>query len=246
MPQEITEDSLFDGKLLCLQNGTGYRFSLDAVLLAHFVRPKPADTVLDLGAGCGVISLVLCYRWQGLQVAALEIQDSLFALLQKNVSFNTMQERITPQHGDLRRIKDFFSPEAFDLVVSNPPYGKFLAGRQNSVDEQAVARHEIKAGLEDVINAASFVLKNRGRAAFVYPASRLAVLIAALKKKKLEPKKLQIVYSYPGSEGKIVLVEAVKNGGEELQILPPFFVYEKQNGDYSPEMSCLYRDEPCC
>ena len=142
--------------------------------------------------------------------------------------------------GDLCRIRSLLPPESFDKVVCNPPYGKLTTGRRNPGPEESIARHEVKAELADIVSAVFYSLKNRGRGYIIYPANRAAVLLAALKQKKLEPKKLQIIYSYPGGEGKLVLVEVVKNGGEELAILPPFFVYQEPGGKYSAEMGRLY------
>lgn len=241
MKQDRTiRDSLFDGDLHCSQHEKGYRFSLDPVLLAHFVQPRPGQRFLDLGAGNGIISLILCYRWPSISLMALELQPQLFSLIEQNVQFNDLQERLGLLCGDLRRIDTLLDPESFDQVVCNPPYGILGNGRLNPGEEQAIARHEIQCELSDIVQAISFCLKNRGRASLVYPAERAAVLIQALKNKRLEPKRLQVVYSYPGSSGKLVLIEAMKNGGEEMAIMPPFHVYTKQGGEYSPDMAKLY------
>jgi len=129
----------------------------------------------------------------------------------------------------------------FDWLVCNPPYRKSGSGRVNPIDEKAVARHEIKGTLDDSVKAASYFLKNKGRAAFVYPASRGAALLASLRNEGLEPKKMQVVYGYPGAQGKLILVESVKNGGEELDILPPFYVFKELGGEYSKEMQTYYK-----
>lgn len=240
MSPQITEDTLFSGRLHCAQHADGYRFSVDAVLLAHFLRTRPGERILDLGAGCGVISLIMSFRLPQVSITALELQPQLAALISRNIDRNHLQDRIRLVQGDLRRINSLFLPESYDWVVCNPPYGKLAAGRQNPTDELAICRHEIEADLDDIIRAISYSLKNRGRAALVYPANRAAVLLAALKAAALEPKRLQIIHSYPGSEGKLVLVEAMKNGGEELVILPPFFIFDEPAGKYSAEMARLY------
>jgi len=236
----VTGDSLFDGQLQCRQHLNGYRFSLDAVLLANFIRPGDADRVLDLGAGCGVISLILAFKWPRVDLTALEIQEGLANLALENVKLNRFQERIKLIRGDLRRIKKMLAPGSFDWVVCNPPYGKIGSGRLNSVEETVIARHEIHAEISDITRAVTFALRTRGRAALVYPASRAASLIQQLKIHNLEPKRLQVVYSYPGSAGKLVMVEVMKGGGEELQIEAPFYVYRKQGGEYSEEMRECY------
>lgn len=235
-----TRDTLFDGDLHCWQYEKGYRFSVDAVLLSHFVLPRPGQHILDIGAGCGIISLILCYRWPDITITSLELQPQLISLIEHNIEQNTFQERIQTLNGDLCEIKNLVAAESFDQVVCNPPYGSLGTGRQNPGDEQAVARHEIRCDLNNVAKAIAFCLRNKGRASLIYPADRAAALIDTLKKNRLEPKRLQIVYSYPGSSGKLIMLECIKNGGEELTILPPFFIYEKKNGGYSPEMARLY------
>lgn len=233
-------DSLFDGRLQCYQHRDGYRFSIDPVLLSHFMTFQPGSRVLDLGAGCGIVSLVLAYRYPSLQITALELQSTLFSLLHKNIASNAFHGHITAIQGDLRDIKKHIQDSSFDFVLCNPPYHKLDAARQGKRSEQTLARHEVAATLTDVVQTAFFALKTGGRVALVYPASRGASLLYELKNRGLEPKRLQTVYSYPGCYGKLVLVEAIKDGGEELEILPPFYVHAESGGSYTPEMASKY------
>lgn len=237
----LTNDTLFDGRLICRQYRQGYRFSVDPVLAAHFCSVQPGETVLDLGCGNGVISLILAYRNPEAKVTGLEIQPELAMLAHDNMLANNLDERVEVIEGDLKKIADHISPESFDLVVSNPPYRQTESGRISDTDQKARARHEIDATLEDIINAAAFAVKNRGRLVVVYPAKRAMTLIHLMKVRNLEPKRLQPVYSYPGeTEACLVLVEAIKNGGEEVRILPPFYIYTEKNGPYTRQMRELY------
>lgn len=238
-----TEDSLFDGSLTCCQHRHGYRFSVDSVLLSHFSRPRRRERILDLGAGCGIIALILAYRWPDIMITCLELQPAMVELLQRNINANSFQERITVVHGNLCQVEALLPAEGFAMVFCNPPYRKAASGRLNPVHEQAVARHELEAGLGDAVRAAHYALRNRGRAVFVYPAARGAALLHTLKAGGLEPKRLQAVYSRPGETAKLLLVEAVKNGGEQLQVLPPFYIYQGIGG-YSEEMGALYVSGP--
>lgn len=236
---EETMDSLFQGKLKVIQRKSGYRFSVDAVILAHFPNFKERDVIVDLGCGCGVVSLILAYRMPGIRLLGVELQEDLFDLARRNIALNGVEDRITVEQGDLKK-PEKIRPAAFaDWVISNPPYGRSFSGRLNPTEEKAMARHEIKASLSDVIRAARYFLKPHGRAAIIYPARRAAGLMATMRQMAVEPKRLQVVYSYPQSEGQFVLVEAVKDGGEEMKILPPFFIYD-QPGQYSAAMQRLY------
>ena len=237
-----TDDTLFDGRLICSQHRDGYRFSVDAVLIAHFCRPQEKDSVLDIGCGCGVISLILCHRYPGVHVTGLELQPALAKLARANSLANHFQDRFSVLEGDLRKVRELMHPESVDLVVSNPPYRRSGSGRINHEDECAIARHELTVDLPAIVSAASFCVKNRGSVVCIYPAERLATLIAAMLKQRLVPKRIQPVYSYPEDDrAGLVMVEAVKNGGEGLHLLPPFYIYQYADGPYSPEMTKLYQ-----
>lgn len=245
-PAAVTDDSLFDGRLICRQYRDGYRFSVDAVLAAHFVDPGPGRRVLDLGCGCGVIGLIVCFRHPDVAVAGLEIQDALADLAEENVRRNGFAHRFIVLRGDVCAMAASLPPESFDVVVCNPPYGGRDSGRLNRESQAARARHELHGGIEDFVRAAAFAVKNRGQVVFVYPARRCNALFAALQGQRLTPKRLQPVYSYPGADqASLVLVEARKNGGEQVDILAPLFVYQHGGGGYTPAMQALYETAPC-
>jgi len=238
--RELTQDSLFDGRLICRQHRLGYRFSVDAVLLAHFFVPLPNESILDLGTGCGVMPLILAYRWPGLFLTGLEIQPDLAALARRNAEANGYAERIDIRDGDMRKIKEIFRAGSFQRVICNPPYRKIENGRQNLDAEQATARHEISADLESVVRALSWLLPIGGKIDLVFPAIRSVDLLESLRRGGIEPKRMQMVHSYPGGIGRMVLVEGIKGGGVELEILPPFFVYRGKGMGYSEEMARCY------
>ena len=239
--KEYTEDTLFNGRVRCIQHQAGYRFSIDAVLLGNFVTPKPGDRILDLGCGSGVIPLILAYRMGKVRITGLEIQPDLAGLAKRNIALNKWHERIEIINGDLREIRTFVQAGSFDWVISNPPYRRPGSGRVNPGTEQAMARHEQTADRASVTKAACWAVKKRGRVVFIYPASRGAAVISELKNSGLEPKKILAIFSYPGAAASLLIIEAVKSGGEELTILPPFYVYEERNGKYSKEMTACYK-----
>ncbi len=248
---KISADTLFNGRLACRQPRRGYRFSVDAILLANFVKLKSGARVLDIGAGCGVISLIMAWRSPEIVITALELQASLFELCRSNIELNGLAPRIQGIQGDLRHISSLFKAASFDLVVCNPPYHKVGSGRINPAAEQAVARHEITADIGQCVKAAAWAVKSHGRAAFIFPAQRGAALLSALHAHRLEAKRLQVVHSFPGADGRLLMVEAVKGGGEELRILPPFYIYRAVDGrQYTPEMTAFFAGDEnegvCC
>jgi len=235
---------MFSGAVSCRQFQGGYRFSVDAVLAAHFYIPKDGEIVLDLGAGCGIISLILMFRWGDIieRIQAVEYQPQLCNLSQINFRENGFSDKCSCIKGDVKKILDVVRPESFSLVICNPPYYRLESGRKSQGDECLLARHLVTANLDDFTKAASLAVKNGGNVVFVYPAELLTTLLVSLSRVRLEVKQLQCVYSYPHSilEAKLVLVRCVKNGGASCKISAPFYIYKEKNGSFSREMEKLY------
>jgi tRNA1Val (adenine37-N6)-methyltransferase len=236
---EETFDTLFGGRLKILQKKQGYRFSIDALLLAYFAEPGPDDRVIDLGAGCGIVPLILIFRKKVKRIMGVEVQPSLADLGRRNAALNRCSSRFQVWEEDLRKLDQRVKRESFDLILSNPPYRKVGSGRVNPHGERAVARHEIKATLDDVLRSAHYLLKDKGRLAMIYPASRVADLMRGLSTHHLEPKSIQFVHSHEKDEARLVLVEALKEGHAQARILPPFFLYDS-SGNYTPAARELF------
>lgn len=234
-PRDETLDTLFHGRLALLQRKTGYRFSLDAPLLAHFVTLRNAERVIDLGAGNGVIPLMLASLYSSARIVGLEIQQQMAERAMRNVELNRLRDRVQIVQGDVCTIQGFFQPLTFDVAVCNPPYRGTRSGRANPDPERRVARHEIKATLRDFLRAGSYLLRKGGRIALVYPATRAVDLLQAMREEGLEAKRLRMVHSFEGSEATLVLAEGVKDARSELKVLPPLFVYTEDR-KYTPEV----------
>jgi tRNA1(Val) A37 N6-methylase TrmN6 len=221
------------------QAKAGYRFSLDALLLADFPAMKSCSRILELGAGSGVVSLILAKRYPKAKLTGVEIQAGLFARAARNAALNGLEHRVEFMHTDLKRLPRMLPPEGFDMVVMNPPFRKPGTGRLSPGDERAAARHELTAKLRDIIRVSARMLKNRGRLEIIYHPSRLAELFSMMRKYKLEPKRLRMVHSHTEDEARMALVEAVKLGEEGMRVLPPLFVYESEKV-YTKEMREFY------
>lgn len=219
-----TLDSILNGKLKVIQKKEGYRFSIDAVLLSQFVNIRKNEKVIDLGTGCGILPLLLSRTTKASAFVGVEIQQSLAECAIKNVHLNHLEDRISVLCQDFKKLKTFFPPGSFDVVLSNPPYRKYRTGRVNPSPEKAIARHEIKATLDDLISIASYLLPNKGRCYLIFPASRMADLFVALRKKNLEPKRLKLVHPRINEGATFLLVESVKASGPELKVTPPLIL----------------------
>jgi len=219
-----TLDPFFDGSLQILQKKKGYRFSIDAILLSQFISLRKGEKAIDLGTGCGIIPLLLAKATKAHSFVGIEIQRDLAELAGRNVALNRLEERITILHRDFKTLKGVFSPGAFDVVFSNPPYRKHLTGRVNPSPEKAIARHEIKGTLDDLIKMAAYLLPAKGRCYLIYSASRAVDLLFTLRRHKLEPKRLRFVHPKKEEDAKFILVESVKASGAELKVMGPLFL----------------------
>lgn len=238
-----TKDTILNGQIICHQNTDGYRFSIDSVLIAHFIDSYDKATLLDLGCGCGVIGLIVLGRnWTNtLSVEGLEIQDNLFELAKKNVRKNNFADRMNITKGDIREIRSIYRSESFSHIICNPPFYSPGSGRFSQNNENIIARHQTAVTLEDIMKACRYALKNKGSLSIIYPAHQLVELITSSTKYRLQPKEMRLVYSYPEAEkATLVMINLIKNGGIGLKVYDPLFVYRTKNGDYSNEVKIMY------
>jgi len=250
-PQHLKRDdnlscnSLFDGELICYQHLKGYRFSIDAVLAAHFIEVRKNDRILDLGTGTGIIAMILLYRWQNRvrEVSGIEVQQGLAGLARKNWQANGFLPHGRIIEGDIKDIDKLIRPESYDKIVCNPPFYSPTAGRLNKNSEARLARHQILATLEDFLYASAYGVKKGGAVSFIYPAEQSCSFILLADKFQLQVKKIQFVFSCPHQTdpARLALLQCRKKGGPGTEILPPFFVYGKNTRDYSREMQDFYR-----
>jgi tRNA1Val (adenine37-N6)-methyltransferase len=237
----LTRDSLFSGKLVVYQEKSGYRFSVDAVLLAGLGKVRAEDRVVELGTGCGVVLLILAFRGLGRSLLGIEIQPELIFLARRNVEENAMGGRIDLIEADLRSVPQLLPPQSCDVVLCNPPYRRLSSGRVNPNKQRAIARHELTASLPNVFRAANHLLPEGGRLGIIYPASRLENLLVKAHDAGFCAKELTVVFSHGESPARLVFLQFTKGGGEELHVAPPFFIYDGQGG-YSESMQRMYED----
>lgn len=242
----VQEDETLDvwgnGQLRILQKKTGYRFSIDALILFNFVRIRDGQRVLDLGTGSGILSLLLARNNPHSRITALDLSPALLDLASRNVALNFLADHISLIRGDMCQIPRFLRRERFDLVVTNPPYRPLRSGRINPDPQKAMARHEVTVTLSQLVQAVAHSLKVGGHWFVIYPAWRLVSLLSSARQQGLEPKRLRLVHSLENKEAEWVLLEAVHQGREDLKILPPLVIYQAP-GEYSPPIQkMLSRD----
>lgn len=231
-----TLDSLACGGISLFQKKRGYRYSLDAYLLASFVREEPGTRALEIGSGSGVVSLLLA-AVKGLLMTGVEIQEPMAEMSRRSVELAGMEGKVEIVTADIR---DCTGPRV-DVVVANPPYRPRKTGRVNPDQGKAVARHEIELTMEELMERSHALLRNKGRLYLVYPVWRMADLMSSMRSFRIEPKEIMLVHSTLRSNARICLVCGVKNGGKELLVHRPFSVFA-QEGVYTTEMEEVFRE----
>jgi tRNA1Val (adenine37-N6)-methyltransferase len=233
-----TLDALFDGRLLIAQGIAGYRFSIDALMLAHFVAVRSGDRIVDLGSGNGVIAMVLGYFHPAAHIVGVELQSSMIARARRSIRGNCLAGRVQMVQEDVRRFGRLQSSGAFDVAVCNPPYRRAASGRMSAGEERRLARHELNGGLADFVAAASCLVKEKGRVALVHLAARSVDVMTAMRQNGIEPKRVRMVHSRPGAAASLLLAEGVKGGKAGLTVHSPLILY-RSSKQYTAEAAAL-------
>jgi tRNA1Val (adenine37-N6)-methyltransferase len=222
-----------------IQNPEKFCFGMDAVLLSDYAKTKPGAKVLDLGTGTGIIPILMAAKTDADQLVGLEIQPESAEMASRSVELNKLNNRVSIIEGDVKEAKKLFPAASFHIVTSNPPYMTDHHGLKNENTPKAIARHEIKCTLEDIVSAASYALIPTGKFYMIHRPFRLPEIISTMKDYGLEPKRMRLVYPYVDKEPNMVLIEAVKGGKPRMTVEKPLIVYES-SGQYTDEIYDIY------
>ncbi len=234
-------DQLSAQGIRIIQSPEVFAFSLDAVLLADFVRPnkKPRLKTVDLCAGNGAVGLFLNRKLGG-KIVEVELQERLADMARRSVALNGLADRYRVLTLDVKEVYHQLKKDQYDVVTCNPPY---FASRPTSAKNPnpylALARHELTIDLAGVVEKMSGLLKMTGKAYLVHRPDRLTEILATLAANRLEPKRMRLIYPKPGREANMVLIEAIKDGKPGgLRVVPPLVVADER-GNYRPEVVAM-------
>jgi tRNA1(Val) A37 N6-methylase TrmN6 len=243
MKQLIREDETLDdlqlNDIYLIQKKEGFRFGVDAVLLANFTKPKRNSKVIDFCSGTGIIPFIIAGKTDAKHITGIEIQEPMVEMANRSVKYNNLQEKIEFICMDLKDKDILKKMEKVDVVTVNPPYKTENTGIINPKSESAIARHEIMCNLEDVIVAARTVLKDGGRMFMVHRPERIVDILYLMRKYKMEPKRIQMVHPTSKKAPNIMLIEAQRDGGKFLKWDPDISIYN-EDGSYTDEINKIY------
>ena len=235
---ERLDDLNLEG-LKIIQKVGGYGFTSDSVLLANFVQTKHSDTCLEIGAGSGIISVLVNYKEKPKHIYAFEIQEDQAELAKRNFDLCQMPN-IKTICDRVQNWQRYFENGQIDVVFSNPPYFKYDENVCGQNIQKVISRFDKELSLNDFFECSSKMLKFGGKLYFVQDSSRMDECFEVMKKFNLTPKRMYFVHPNQNKNSSVFLCEAVKGGKSDLKILPPLFA-NNLDGDYVQTIQKLYK-----
>lgn len=233
-------DDLQIGNLKIIQNEKGFCFGIDAILLSDFAKDiKENSTVLDLGTGTGIISILLCEKTRLKKIIGVEVQEDVCEMASRSIKLNNLENKFEIINKNILDLEKVLKKESFDVIVTNPPYKKKDTGILSKENRNLISRHEILAQLEDFIEISNKMLKDKGEFYMVNRPDRIADIFFLMRKYKIEPKEIRLVYSNKTSSPKLILIKGVKNAKPFLRFRNNLYIYDEK-GKYSEEINKIY------
>lgn len=214
------KNDLFDYKnRYIMQMRDGFKFSLDSLLLAEFVKVKKDDKkILDMCTGNAPVPLVLSLKTNA-EIVGFEIQKEISELALESVKINGLEKNIIIINDDIKNINNYFESNTFDIITCNPPYFKTKEdGYRNKNDFLTLARHEIAIDLETIFKIASKNLKDNKAFYLVHRVERLDDIIVLARENKMNVKELQFISTKKEKAANTILVKCVKNGKPGIKL----------------------------
>ena len=227
-----------------IQNKNGFCFGIDSVLLSDFAKEiKNGAKCVDLGTGTGILGILLCAKTNLSQIIGIEIQEEVAEMAHRSIILNNLENKFKIININLKEIKNnkinYLEKNSFDYIITNPPYKKLNTGKINENEKKLISRHEITANLDDFIEVANYLLKDKGTIFMVHRPERLADIIEKMRKEKIEPKEIKFVYPKVNEEPNLILIKGVKNAKPFLKINKPLYIYN-EDGSYTDEILKIY------
>jgi len=217
-------DDLGLNGLKLIQDTEMFCFGIDAVMLANFVHCNEGDKVVDLCTGNGIIPVLLSAKIPASQITGVEIQKDVADLAFENVKLNKLTDKVNILNEDLKEVYNILGKSKFDVVTCNPPYRQAGCGVVNDTGTKAIARHEIKCSLNDVVYSAAMLLKPLGRFFMIHRPDRLCDIMCCMRENKIEPKVIQFIQPDIDTKPTHILIEGVYGGNKHMTVEKSMYI----------------------
>ncbi len=237
---EFVVDDILNRKVKVVQLKNGYRFSVDPIILVHFVSVKGKKRVIDLGTGTGIIPILLGYRYPDVEIVGIDIVEEFIEAAQEGVKLNKL-DNVKVIRGDINKVEELFAPGSFDIVITNPPYMPLNSGRVTNSWSKLISRYEWKVSLQGVVKAASYLLPTKGYLYMIHKPESITRLFVSLTEHNLPPKEVKLVHSYISKDAEFILLKCTKGGKNIAKVLPPLIMYNS-DGTFTEEFKSVYQE----
>lgn len=238
MKSNITVTELLLSEFQLFQDEKEFKFSIDAILLAHFGEAKSNKYYLELGTGTGVIPHVLYHRGAR-HIVGVDCNPRVIELAQKSVIHNDIAEAVSMVKLDYMTDAGKVYYGQFDGIYMNPPYFESNSGLLSKEESIALALHEQQHSMKDRLLQAQRYLKFGGTLWMIYTTPRLESLLSAIEQTQFRVKRMRFVHGNQVKVSKLVLLELKYGGKLGMMVEPPLYIYEV-DGSYSDEVQAYY------
>ncbi|WP_421876191.1 tRNA1(Val) (adenine(37)-N6)-methyltransferase [Marinoscillum sp.] len=217
------------------QGQSAMKVTTDACILGAWVaRHSAADQVLDIGAGTGLLSLMVAQRIENAKVTAVEMNDAAAEQAQANFEASRWTDRLTVENC---KVQDLELEQRFDLIVSNPPFfNQSLASPTASINQ---ARHDSTLSQSDLLEVLVHRLADQGKAYVLYPPREAAAFKELAIEKELFSQSELTVFNSPGS---MPFRSIISFGLQRVEPQKSVLVIKDPAGQYTADFVELLKD----
>ena len=238
MKNNVTTTDLLLSGFQLFQDEREFKFSIDAILLAHFGSAKPNKRYLELGTGTGVIPHVLYHRGAR-HVVGVDCNPRVIELAKRSVLHNDIAEAVSMVELDYMSDAGKVYYGKFDGIYINTPYFEPQSGLLSEAENVALALHEQRYAMKDILLQAQRYLKFGGTLWMIYTSPRLESLVGAIEQTQFSIKRMRFVHRNRHTVSKLVLLELKYGGKQGMIVEPPLYIYDV-DGSYSDEVQAYY------
>lgn len=232
----ITHNTFYKGKVIIKQHKKGYRFSVDAPILADFLPHTPGTEAVEIGTGCGIISMLALYLDKFSKIHGLELQDSLAELAETNARENGFSGRFQVVRGDFNHTYKQF--QNIRVAFSNPPFYKLNRGHLSPNPEIREAKFETRLTLRQLLENTRSMLHPEGSLFLVLPRDRREDLLQSAAETGFHPARIREVFSFKDGNAERFLVQLTTNG-VTTEYPEPLVIF-RDKGKYTDQMDRIF------
>lgn len=149
------------------QDKSAMKVGTDGVLLAAWVQlPESAVSILDVGSGTGVISLMMAQRSLAEVIDAVELNATSYVQTVENFEASEWGDRLFCYHASFQEFEAEIE-DVYDVVISNPPF--YTDTFKEATSERTMARHTETLSYHDLLRGSAKLLSEDGITAFIIP-----------------------------------------------------------------------------